>query len=170
MAELRDLKDALRDALERRGSLGALRAQIRHEVFAAMEDGADAAHPTPPENVILNEMIREYLEFNHYGHSLAVFAPEAGLPPKPLPRSYVAQQAHLHETNELPLLYSLLAPSAAAREQATPAPEQEVPPQEEPLAQAPPSSAMPFATAAAAAPPRRARVPGPTPVIFTAGP
>ena len=64
MPELDDLKDALREALERRGTLSTLRAQVRREVFSAMEDGGDAQHPTPPENVVLNELIREYLEFN----------------------------------------------------------------------------------------------------------
>ena len=61
---LGQLKDALKDALERRGTLNGLRAQIRRDVFSAMEDGDGPQHPTPPENVVLNELIREYLGFN----------------------------------------------------------------------------------------------------------
>ena len=68
-SQLSELKEALRDALERRGTLGTLRAQIRRDVFSAMEDGGDAKHPTPPENVILNELVREYLEFNSARHA-----------------------------------------------------------------------------------------------------
>ena len=59
-----ELKGALKDALERRGALSAVRAQLQREIFTAMEEGTDACHPTPPENIILNELVREYLEFN----------------------------------------------------------------------------------------------------------
>ena len=133
------LRDALRDALERRGKLGDMRAAIRKEVFCAMEDGSDAQHPTPPENVVVNELIREYLAFNHYGSTLAVFAPEAGLAPKPLPRSYVASQTHLHDAggaDALPLLYSLLKPppppEAAAANEEPPALPPPLPPMQPP--------------------------------------
>ena len=200
-----DLRDALRDALERRGTLDALRAQIRREVFTAMEDSSDAQHPTPPENMVLNELVREYLEFNSaracpslarqrlfsrpvmrpaltnalchspadYRHALAVFAPEAGLPPKPLPRSYVAQQAHLYEGNsELPLLYSLLAPPSPPS-QTSPLPqpmhvdaaalEPPIASIEQPALRVPEREAATVESAVS-------RVPGPTPVIFTSRP
>ena len=148
---------------------GALRAQIRRDVFVAMEDGGDVCHPTPPENIVLNELVREYLEFNSachaffarhhlcipltrahcrradYRHTLAIFAPEAALPAKPLPRSYVAQQTQLHESSpDLPLLYTLLAPSAPEESLMPPEPEP-------PAAPPPPSHAAP---AVATAPPR----------------
>jgi lisH domain-containing protein FOPNL len=185
--QLDDLKDALKDALERRGILDTVRAQLRRDIFTTMEDGSDARHPTPPENVILNELIREYLAFNSareraargahdrprsvpcvadYRHSLAVFGPEARLPPDPLRRSYVAQKTHLQDAgSELPLLYALLAP---------------VPPQphSSTLGQTPaqvqereqPPEPMPALTGRVAAARHISRVPGPTPVIFTAGP
>ena len=101
-----------------------------------------------------------------YRHALAVFAPEAGLPPEPLRRTYVAQQAHLPEASSgLPLLYALLAsppneppPTTAASTamETGAAPVPALPP-------APPAEpAMPTE------PSRRARIPGPTPVVFTA--
>ena len=49
---IHDLKDALREALERRGTMSSLRAHIRGDIFAAMEDGEDVQHPTPPENMV----------------------------------------------------------------------------------------------------------------------
>ena len=49
---IHDLKDALREALERRGTMSSLRAHIRRDIFAAMEDGEDVQHPTPPENMV----------------------------------------------------------------------------------------------------------------------
>ena len=63
---------------------------------------------------MINELIREYLAFNNYKHTLAVFSPEVGLPPEPLRRPYIAQQTSLPERvgtadPDLPLLYGLLA-------------------------------------------------------------
>ena len=164
-SELVELKDALRDALERRGTLGTLRAQIRRDVFNAMEDSGDAEHPTPKENLIINELIREYLAFNNYRHALAVFTPEASLPAEPLRRSFVASQTQLSESGgALPLLYSLLADNGATPELAQP--------EATPMATFPESilpAPVPEATADTMAS-RRARVGGPTPVIFTARP
>lgn len=127
------LKDALRDALERRGTLGSLRASIRQEIFATLEDRDQDAHPRlHGDNLIINELIREYLEFNQYRHSLAVFLPETGQPKDSLPRSFVAQRTRLPERvgssaaashqQDLPLLYALLAP-----EPPLPPPEQSPP-------------------------------------------
>lgn len=111
-----ELKDALREALERKGELGKLRASIRSSVFSAMEDQEDVQPAMPGENIVINELIREYLAFNNYKHTLAVFSPEAGLPPEPLRRPYIGQQTSLPERigaagadPDLPLLYGLMA-------------------------------------------------------------
>jgi lisH domain-containing protein FOPNL len=128
-----DLKDALRDALERSGKLNDLRSQIRQSVFSAMEDPEDTRPQVCGENIIINELIREYLSFNNYRHTLAVFAPEVGLPSEPLRRNYIAQQTSLPEkigssgtagAPDLPLLYALLAggPQQSTRGAATIAP------------------------------------------------
>ena len=54
-----DLKDALREALERRGVLDQLRANVRAEVFSAMEDTEDPPPEMSSENLVINELIRE---------------------------------------------------------------------------------------------------------------
>jgi lisH domain-containing protein FOPNL len=36
--------------------------------------------------MIINDLIREYMEYNNYSSSLAVFGPEAGMPDKMLDR------------------------------------------------------------------------------------
>ena len=155
---------------------------------------------------VINELIREYLEFNRacanhrlhtrypnihprltlcpgsvsvfgrtdYGHTLAVFAPEARLPQQALPRPYVAQQSHLHEANHnLPLLYNLLAPPtpppAPPVAPAAPAAEEQEPLGCEPAFAQQQQQPAHETMAALASAPRRLRVPGPTPVIFTAG-
>ena len=85
-AEVSELREALRDALDRRGVLRGLKAQLRAEVFSTLEDGDDVRPSLPHENLLINELIREYLAFNNYGHTLSVFLPEAGQPVEPLRR------------------------------------------------------------------------------------
>lgn len=105
---------ALREALERRGVMSEMRARMRSEVFSVMEDQEERRRAMPPENAVINELIREYLTYNDYGHTLNVFVPEAALPAAPLDRAYIAQQAQLPMGDPadaapapLPLLYSL---------------------------------------------------------------
>jgi len=96
-----DVCDALvlKDTLQARGSLDQIRARVRSEIFAALDDQvgvpicptvrrytkthrpsceAEQTVPKPKlsnENLIINELIREYLEYNGYRHALSVFLP-----------------------------------------------------------------------------------------------
>ena len=75
MATIDELKDALRETLESKGVLGELKSRVRAEIFAALQD-----QDTPPprlcnENLIINELFREYLEYNCYLNTLSVFIP-----------------------------------------------------------------------------------------------
>jgi len=64
----------VRETLETRGVLGQLRARIRAEVFSALDDPTDVVPEISRENMIINELIRDYLEYNHYKYSSSVFA------------------------------------------------------------------------------------------------
>jgi hypothetical protein len=47
--------------------------------------------PKPPmshENLIINELIREYLDYNQYKHTLSVLLPETGQPAERIERSF----------------------------------------------------------------------------------
>ena len=50
------------ETLETRGVLGQVKAKVRAEIFAALDDEKVDRPELPPENVLINEMIREYLE------------------------------------------------------------------------------------------------------------
>lgn len=64
-ATIEELKDVLRETLENRGALGSVRAHLRAEVSNALEDRSSAQRPDiSNENLIINELIREYLVFN----------------------------------------------------------------------------------------------------------
>jgi hypothetical protein len=45
MSNLEELKDALRDTLAARGSLGQIQARVRAEIFSALEETVSLAEP-----------------------------------------------------------------------------------------------------------------------------
>ena len=116
-----ELKGALRETLDRKGVLGALRAQMRAEVFHAVDEQSDVRPGLSNEQLLLNEAIREYLTFTGYHHTLSVFMAEAGQPAEPLRREFLASQLHLPVPRgsapppagsaDIPLLYSLVPPA-----------------------------------------------------------
>ncbi|GAB9466414.1 hypothetical protein Gpo141_00003790 [Globisporangium polare] len=122
-ANLSDLKEVLKETLDARGSLSQIKARIRAEIFAALDD-QDAPKPKlSNENLIINELIREYFEYNGYRHALSVFLPESGQPvDKPFHREFLAQELSIEEDSRfthVPLLYSIIASLQQAKERST---------------------------------------------------
>lgn len=78
MATIEELKDVLKDTLEDKGVLSQLRAKIRSEIFTTLNDQEYSKPKLSEENMIINELIREYLLYNDYQHSASVFIPETG--------------------------------------------------------------------------------------------
>lgn len=58
--------------MEKRGVLGHLKARIRAEVFNALDDESESRPSLSHENLLINELIREYLEFNKYKYTASV--------------------------------------------------------------------------------------------------
>uniref|UniRef100_A0A8C7CRV3 Centrosomal protein 20 n=1 Tax=Oncorhynchus kisutch TaxID=8019 RepID=A0A8C7CRV3_ONCKI len=63
MATITELNCALRESLESRGVLGQLKARIRAEVFNALDDQSEPRPALSHDNLLINELIREYLEW-----------------------------------------------------------------------------------------------------------
>lgn len=63
---------ALTETLEARGVLQQLKARIRAEVFSALDDQSAPRPPLSHENLLINELIREYLHFNKYRYTASV--------------------------------------------------------------------------------------------------
>ncbi|XP_075035859.1 centrosomal protein 20 isoform X2 [Mixophyes fleayi] len=97
MATVSDLKAVLTDTLDKRGVLGQLKARVRSEVFAALDDQSEPRPELSHENLLINEMIREYLAFNKYKYTASVLTAETGLPDIPLDRSFLARELNLVE-------------------------------------------------------------------------
>ncbi|XP_076001714.1 centrosomal protein 20 [Genypterus blacodes] len=112
MATITELKCAVRETLESRGVLGQLKARIRAEVFSALDDQREPRPPLSHENLLINELIREYLEFNKYKYSASVLAAESGQPEVPLDRQFLANELKVVEdtsSKSVPLLYGLVS-------------------------------------------------------------
>ncbi|XP_037117381.1 lisH domain-containing protein FOPNL [Syngnathus acus] len=112
MATITELKCVVRETLERRGVLGQLKARIRAEVFDALDDQREQRPPLSHENLLINELIREYLEFNKYRHAASVLIAESGQPQVPLDREFLASELRVAEdmsAKSVPLLYGLVS-------------------------------------------------------------
>ncbi|CAM9341399.1 unnamed protein product [Ectocarpus sp. 6 AP-2014] len=112
-----DLKQALVENLEHRGVLGKLRAKVRAEVFHTLEGPQEGVLPTPlsNDNLLINELVRDYLSYNGYANALGVFMAESGQPiERSLDRGFIRDELGLSErivdrggARPLPLLYGI---------------------------------------------------------------
>ncbi|KAI1896048.1 hypothetical protein AGOR_G00090790 [Albula goreensis] len=112
MATIAELKAALKETLEARGVLGQLKARIRAEVFNALDDKSETRPALSHENLLINELIREYLEFNNYRYTASVLVAESGQPEVPLDRQFMTNELNVVEdpsSRSVPLLYGLLS-------------------------------------------------------------
>jgi lisH domain-containing protein FOPNL len=62
MSNINELKQALRDTLDERGELNKIRAMLRTSIFNAIETDDKPKPKLSDENLIINELIRDYLK------------------------------------------------------------------------------------------------------------
>ena len=62
----------MKETLENRGVLNQIKARIRAEVFNALDDHTEPPPSLSNENMLINELIREYLQFNNYKYTASV--------------------------------------------------------------------------------------------------
>uniref|UniRef100_A0A6U2LPK6 Uncharacterized protein n=1 Tax=Leptocylindrus danicus TaxID=163516 RepID=A0A6U2LPK6_9STRA len=83
---LDDLTNLFTEKMNEKGVLqklkGQLRAEIYHAITASPDENNEQIMSEPPplpirENLLINELIREYLAFNGYEHTVSVFCAEA---------------------------------------------------------------------------------------------
>ena len=111
MATVDSLKAALIETLESKGILNDLKARVRTEVFRALDDPSTTKPEINNENLLINELIREYLIFNNYKYTDTVLVAETGQPEVQLARSFLCKELNVEDTKDslqLPLLYCLL--------------------------------------------------------------
>ena len=109
MATLNEMKEVLKEHLEKNGTLNELRSKMRSEIFNTLNNQPKKVTQLSNQNLIINELIREYLLFNNYNYTNNVLIPEANQPAKPLDRDFLSSQLNIvedQESRQLPLLYS----------------------------------------------------------------
>ena len=109
MTTVEELKNALKETLEQKGVLNEIRAKMRQSIFEAIESDDKPRPKLSNENLIINALIKEYLDYNNYLHTASVFQAESGQPK--LDRNFITSQLNIIETNQsqqVPLLYSLI--------------------------------------------------------------
>ena len=111
MTSIEELKNALKETLEQKGVLNQIRAMMRQSIFEAIQSDDKPQQQLSNDNLIINELIKEYLQYNNYLHSLSVFQAETGQPKNKLDREFIANQLNIIESNssrQVPLLYSII--------------------------------------------------------------
>jgi lisH domain-containing protein FOPNL len=105
MATINELKEVLKEHLESTGTLNEIRSRMRAEIFNTINNKNPEKAPLSKQNLLMNELIREYLLFNNYNYSHATFIPETGQPEQKLDREFLSKQLGVIEdskTRQLP--------------------------------------------------------------------
>ena len=63
MANVNELKSALKETLEEQGILNEIRARLRASIFSVIETDDKPKPKISDENLLINELIREYLKY-----------------------------------------------------------------------------------------------------------
>ena len=112
MTNVNELKSAIKEILEEKGCLNKIRAEIRENIYKAIETDETPKPKVPEENLIINELIREYMNFMGYYHSSSVFIAESGQSNEPsVDRNFLSKELNIIEdknSKSIPLLYSIL--------------------------------------------------------------
>jgi lisH domain-containing protein FOPNL len=124
MSTLDELQIALHNVLESRGTLNSIRSQLRSDIYHSLQGNSqenesdNTINHTKPQlsniNLMINELIREYLEYNQYAYTKSVLVSESNMTHQAaFTHSFLAQQLKIHESNNpngrIPLLYSIIA-------------------------------------------------------------
>ena len=111
MTTVEELKNALKETLEQKGVLNEIRAKMRQSIFEAIEGDDNPQPKLSNENLIINSLIKEYLDYNNYLHTSSVLQAESGQPKDKIDRNFIANQLNIIENNQsqkVPLLYSII--------------------------------------------------------------
>ncbi|XP_031829672.1 centrosomal protein 20 [Nomia melanderi] len=115
MATEKDLINAVRESLVRTGELSRMKAEMHTKIIQILDNsnsGNKQKLPIPPQDItLLNELIRNYLDWMGYKYSSTVFISECNLPKQPPDRFLITQSLRVTEDDngrELPLLCSIL--------------------------------------------------------------
>ncbi|CAM9393021.1 unnamed protein product, partial [Discosporangium mesarthrocarpum] len=112
---LEELEGAVKETLDHNGVLGKIKAQIRAAVYDVLQGPSDGVlhPPMANDNLLINELIRDYMVYNRYDNALSVFLAESGQPnDRALDRTFLRDELGVTEdrtaTEKMPLLYGII--------------------------------------------------------------
>ncbi|KAL6421746.1 centrosomal protein 20 isoform X2 [Cataglyphis hispanica] len=114
MATEKDLVNAVRESLKADGDLDRMKAEMRTEVIKLLDcSSKENKKIVKPSHdiILLNELVREYLDWMGYKYSSTVFIAECDLPKHSLDRTLLAQSLGVKDNEKsrnLPLLCGLV--------------------------------------------------------------
>ena len=108
--------DTVEKALKDNGVLEHLACQVRVEILQVLKSSLKVTQEKKviaetTNNFLINELIKEYLEFNGYKHSADILSVESGQPTKRVERNDLENALKIHtgpNAKQVPLLYSMV--------------------------------------------------------------
>nr|XP_018916378.1 PREDICTED: lisH domain-containing protein FOPNL [Bemisia tabaci] len=113
MATRDELYEAVKETLEQEGVLRKIKAQVQSEVTKMLFESVPSSPQRPglPQDLVLiNELVKQYLEWIGYSYTLPIFNIESGCTGQ-LSQEELAQKFNMklsEKTKKVPLLYSLV--------------------------------------------------------------
>ena len=114
------LKSSLKESLINKGILNKIKAHMRQEIYNILDNDNDNDNDNyfnqkpklTKENIIINELIKEYFIFNGYTFSSNVLQSEVGQTNNNLNRDNIIKELNIIENGNnknRPLLYTILS-------------------------------------------------------------
>ena len=119
-----ELFEAIEEVLNEKGVLNQMTCQVRAEILQVLKSSfvtkKKSSEPSeteteakiPNSNFIVNELIKEYLDYNGYDNTADVLAIESNLPKKRITRVELETTLKVHSgpnAKRVPLLYSIVS-------------------------------------------------------------
>lgn len=119
-----ELFEAVEEVLKEKGVLDQLTCQVRAEILqvlktsfatqktASKEKKNEIPSASSSSNFIVNELIKEYLDYNGYQNTADILAIESNLPKKRITRVELETSLKVHSgpnAKQVPLLYSIVS-------------------------------------------------------------
>ena len=115
MASEKDLCQTVTQSLRENGFLNKMSAEVRKEILDVLKNEQQNHQSSPAlstENFIINELIKEYLEWNNLNQTSDVLSLESGQPKQRVSRADLENTINIQSgenATRIPLLYSIIS-------------------------------------------------------------
>ena len=113
--QVKDVYETVTASLTESGFVNGLECRTRKEVLKVLigeQSGAKTDEKKPDSNFVINELIREYLEWNGLAETSQVLTLESGQPKTPVSRSDLEKSLGVEtgpNARQIPLIYTIVS-------------------------------------------------------------